>query len=210
VRVVFNLPPLFLTSPSQLPLSLLPWAHASAAAPHLSLLPARHYSRNTPDRAIVTSSAGFSSGVHGASYLDMWTKAVERERWSAELAHRFQAPTPAEAAAAPPVDVVERRTTRFEDLLRVPREECDRVQCRQVIDRTADSLVTTRRAQGAVSIPDPVAAAIPAPKPAAVVAYQAARGASAAMGDPEQGAPPSGSETSPFLRRTGLRDDGHG
>jgi hypothetical protein len=55
----------------------------------------------------------------GSSYLDMSRKVVDWERRLTELTRWLHAPAPAEAveAVAPLVDVVERRTTRFEDLL---------------------------------------------------------------------------------------------
>ena len=89
---------------------------------------------------------------------------MERERRSAELARRLQSPAPAEAeaAAAPPVEVVERRTARFEDLLRVPREERDRVQRRQVIDRAAAALAAAR---AVLKEPPPAPAPAPASSP---------------------------------------------
>lgn len=77
----------------------------------------------------------------------MWKKAVERERRSAELAYRLQSsppPAEAEAGAPPPPADVERRTARFEEMLRVPREERDRVQRTQVIDRAAAALAAAR------------------------------------------------------------------
>jgi hypothetical protein len=129
---------------------------AAVAAPRLSLLLVGRR-RNAPARA----AAGGGGGAGGASYLDMWRKAVERERRSAELARRLQAPAPAEAAA-PPVDVVERRTARFEDLLRVPREERDRVQRRQVIDRAAAALAAAR---AVLKEPPPAPAPAQSPPP---------------------------------------------
>ena len=91
-------------------------------------------------------SGGDGGGAAGPSYLDMWKKAVERERRSAELAYRLQAsPPPAEAEAGSPLPAdVERRTARFEEMLRVPREERDRVQRTQVIDRAAAALAAAR------------------------------------------------------------------
>ncbi|KAF2911426.1 hypothetical protein DAI22_11g179300 [Oryza sativa Japonica Group] len=93
-------------------------------------------------------------GDGGSSYLDMWKKAVERERRSAEIAHRLQQSSSAAAAAvkeeegegkaAAAAGDVERRTARFEEMLRVPREERDRVQRRQVIDRAAAALAAAR------------------------------------------------------------------
>ncbi|WVZ50826.1 hypothetical protein U9M48_002048 [Paspalum notatum var. saurae] len=100
----------------------------------------------------------------GGSYLDMWRKAVERERRSEELARRLQAP-PAEAdapAGPPPGDVTQRRTARFEEMLRVPREERDRVQRHQVIDRAAAALAA---AQAVLKEPPPAPSASPTPSP---------------------------------------------
>ncbi|PVH34438.1 hypothetical protein PAHAL_8G218400 [Panicum hallii] len=133
-----------------------------AAAPRLSLLLGRR--RSARVRAAAASPASAGGGAGGGSYLDMWRKAVERERRSAELARRLQAPAPAEAeaAAAPPVEVVERRTARFEDLLRVPREERDRVQRRQVIDRAAAALAAAR---AVLKEPPPAPAPAPASSP---------------------------------------------
>jgi hypothetical protein len=77
----------------------------------------------------------------------MWKKAVDRERRSAELAYRLQSsppPAEAEAGAPPPPADVEQRTARFEEMLRVPREERDRVQRTQVIDRAAAALAAAR------------------------------------------------------------------
>ncbi|XP_047091068.1 uncharacterized protein LOC124702934 [Lolium rigidum] len=94
----------------------------------------------------VRAVSGDGARGGGPSYLDMWKKAVERERRSAELAYRLQSsPPPAEAeAGAPPPADVERRTARFEEMLRVPREERDRVQRTQVIDRAAAALAAAR------------------------------------------------------------------
>nr|CAB3490156.1 unnamed protein product [Digitaria exilis] len=131
-----------------------------ATAPRLSLLLRR---RNARARAAAASSSA-GGGAGGGSYLDMWRKAVERERRSAELARRLQAPVPAgaEAVAPPPADVVERRTARFEDLLRVPREERDRVQRNQVIDRAAAALAAAR---AVLKEPPPAPAPAPSPSP---------------------------------------------
>ncbi|KAF8673132.1 hypothetical protein HU200_048679 [Digitaria exilis] len=124
-----------------------------ATAPRLSLLLRR---RNARARAAAASSSA-GGGAGGGSYLDMWRKAVERER-------RLQAPVPAgaEAVAPPPADVVERRTARFEDLLRVPREERDRVQRNQVIDRAAAALAAAR---AVLKEPPPAPAPAPSPSP---------------------------------------------
>ncbi|CAN6288226.1 unnamed protein product [Urochloa humidicola] len=107
-----------------------------ATAPRLSVL-----LRGDRNAAILRRRCGGVGG--GRSYLDMWRKAMERERRSASSrGGSRRRPT---EAAAPPVDVVERQTTRFEDLLRVSREERRR----------------TRRAQGEDPGPTPT----PQPSP---------------------------------------------
>uniref|UniRef100_A0ACD5WUD0 Uncharacterized protein n=1 Tax=Avena sativa TaxID=4498 RepID=A0ACD5WUD0_AVESA len=95
---------------------------------------------------VVRAVSGDGGRGGGPSYLDMWKKAVERERRSAELAYRLQSsPPPAEAeAGVPPPADVERKTARFEEMLRVPREERDRVQRTQVIDRASAALAAAR------------------------------------------------------------------
>ncbi|CAL4987176.1 unnamed protein product [Urochloa decumbens] len=131
-----------------------------AIAPRLSLL--LRSRRNARARAAAVGAGG---GAGEGSYLDMWRKAVERERRSAELARRLQAPVPSAEAGAPgspPVEVVERRTARFEDLLRVPREERDRVQRRQVIDRAAAALAAAR---AVLKEPPPAPAPAQSPPP---------------------------------------------
>ncbi|XP_048570864.1 uncharacterized protein LOC125551637 [Triticum urartu] len=119
------------------------------AAPHLYRLRGRlllpHARRGAGQRVVVVRAVSGDGGRGGGpSYLDMWKKAVNRERRSAELAYRLQAsPPPAEAEGPQQADV-ERRTARFEEMLRVPREERDRVQRTQVIDRAAAALAAAR------------------------------------------------------------------
>jgi hypothetical protein len=75
----------------------------------------------------------------------------------------------AEAAAALPVNDVERWTARFEDMLRVSREDRDYVQCRQVIDQAVAALAanspssSTPAAMDWLSSPSPAVDPSPAP-----------------------------------------------
>ena len=165
-------------------------ASVSSAAPRLLLLRRRggasasaqhRNARFRPAAASAATSAGGGSG--GGSYLDMWRKAVERERLSAELARRLQeAPLPAAEADAPPVppvpvEDVRRRTARFEEMLRVPREERDRVQRRQVIDRAAAALAAARAV-----LKEPPPASPPSPPPTPPQVAETAKVGSAAAG----------------------------
>ncbi|KAF0896867.1 hypothetical protein E2562_029557 [Oryza meyeriana var. granulata] len=81
----------------------------------------------------------------------MWKKAVERERRSADIARRLQASTAVEEDEEESGE----RTARFEEMLRVPREERDRVQRRQVIDRAAAALAAARAVLKEPPLPPP-------------------------------------------------------
>jgi hypothetical protein len=144
-----------------------------AAAPHLLLLrgSARHRNARFRVEAAATSAGG---GADGGSYLDMWRKAVERERRSAELAYRLQAPPAVEAPARG--EDVERRAARFEEMLRVPREDRDRAQRRQVIDRAAAALAAAR----AVLKEPPAQSESPSPSPPPTPPREAETAANAA------------------------------
>ncbi|KAL6841639.1 hypothetical protein ACP4OV_028578 [Aristida adscensionis] len=164
-------------------------ASVSPAAPHLLLLRRRAGgARNARVRAVAGGGGG---GGGGASYLDMWRKAVERERRSAELARRLQEPPAQVAEAEPeaPAPEVERRTARFEEMLRVPREERDRVQRRQVIDRAAAALAAARAV-----LKEPPAQS-PPPSPPATPPQEAEPAAAAAgVGGSGGGGAPRGSD----------------
>ncbi|KAJ1276052.1 hypothetical protein BS78_05G184600 [Paspalum vaginatum] len=157
-------------------------ASISSAAPRLLLLRRRGAAATRHRNARFRAAAAASASGGGASYLDMWRKAVERERRSEELARRLQAPPPAEAEGPPPGDVAQRRTARFEEMLRVPREERDRVQRRQVIDRAAAALAA---AQAVLKDPPPAPApsASPTPSPPATPPQRAETGSAARGSD---------------------------
>uniref|UniRef100_A0A0A9D6J0 Uncharacterized protein n=1 Tax=Arundo donax TaxID=35708 RepID=A0A0A9D6J0_ARUDO len=149
-----------MASSNAAPISISPTTTTATAPHHLLLLRRRDVgARHRNARVRVAAAA---SGGGGGSYLDMWRKAVDRERRSAELAYRLQAPpAEAEAGAAAPGEDVERRTARFEEMLLVPREERDRVQRRQVIDRAAAALAAAR----AVLKEPPAQSQSPSPPP---------------------------------------------
>jgi hypothetical protein len=87
-----------MASSNAAPISITP--ATAAASHHLFLLrgSARHRNARFCVAAAATSVGG---GPGEGSYLDMWRKAVERERLSAELAYRVQASPAAEADAVP-------------------------------------------------------------------------------------------------------------
>lgn len=78
----------------------------------------------------------------GDSYLDMWKKAVDRERKSAEFQKIAGAPVPS-GTDDRAVDL-EAKSQEFQKLLEVPREERDRVQGMQVIDRAAAAIAAAQ------------------------------------------------------------------
>ncbi|PKA48814.1 hypothetical protein AXF42_Ash020988 [Apostasia shenzhenica] len=92
----------------------------------------------------VFSSPSFNGGGHG-SYLDMWKKAMDRERKSQEFLK-----IAAEGRGQPPdlagesKESVERKTELFNKILDVPREQRDLVQRLQVIDRAAAAIAAAR------------------------------------------------------------------
>lgn len=92
--------------------------------------------------ARVRVGARTSGGIEGeSSYLDMWKKAVERERKNTHFN------TIADRVAAPQDDHdadLDKKTTEFQKLLQVSSEERDRVQRMQVIDRAAAAIAAAR------------------------------------------------------------------
>lgn len=91
-------------------------------------------------RARVSFRIRVSDG--GDSYLDMWKKAVDREKKSAEFQKIAEAATPS-GTDDRAVDL-EAKSQEFQKLLEVPREERDRVQRIQVIDRAAAAIAAAR------------------------------------------------------------------
>jgi hypothetical protein len=173
-------------------------ASVSSAAPRLLLLRRRGGASGSAQHR----NARFRAAAGGGSYLDMWKKAVERERRSADLARRLQAP-PAEAdapAPAPPVEDVRRRTARFEEMLRVPREERDRVQRNQVIDRAAAALAAAR----AVLKEPPAFSPPPTPPQVAETGKVGSAGGGAARGSDRNSRSAARAQLSPSAEGIGL------
>ncbi|EHA8588885.1 hypothetical protein COCNU_scaffold006994G000020 [Cocos nucifera] len=91
------------------------------------------------------------SSDNGDSYLDMWRKAVDRERKSQEFRrstdNAAEGPRLGLAGGGGEVedeDELERKTERFEKILKVPKEERDRIQRLQIIDRAAAAIAAAR------------------------------------------------------------------
>lgn len=76
------------------------------------------------------------------SYLDMWKKAVEREKQENEF--RKIAENVVEEDNEETEEVLEKKSGEFQKLLEVSPEERDRVQRMQVIDRAAAAIAAAR------------------------------------------------------------------
>ncbi|XP_009800735.1 protein LIKE EARLY STARVATION, chloroplastic-like [Nicotiana tabacum] len=80
------------------------------------------------------------------SYLDMWKKAVDRERKSIEfqkIAENTAADVEEEVKEENP-EVLEKKSNEFNKILEVSPEERDRIQRMQVIDRAAAAIAAAR------------------------------------------------------------------
>ncbi|KAL3727150.1 hypothetical protein ACJRO7_031972 [Eucalyptus globulus] len=84
-----------------------------------------------------------SSDGGGGSYLDMWQKAVESERKSIEFQQMAER-RGEDGEGGGGVEDLEKKSEEFRRILEVPKEERDRVQRMQVIDRAAAAIAAAR------------------------------------------------------------------
>lgn len=82
-------------------------------------------------------------GGGGGSYLDTWKSAVERERRSVEF-QQIAERRGGEGGDGGVVEDLEKKSEEFRRILEVPKEERDRVQRMQVIDRAAAAIAAAR------------------------------------------------------------------
>ncbi|KAL7144819.1 hypothetical protein ABFS83_07G037400 [Erythranthe nasuta] len=120
-----------------------PFLHFSKETRFLSKQLLRNYNCNVPVRiSRISAAAGGGDGGRD-SYLDMWQKAVDREKMSVDFER--MAENPVESGGKEESDEeLERRNREFQNLLQVPPEERDRVQRMQVIDRAAAAIAAAR------------------------------------------------------------------
>lgn len=78
----------------------------------------------------------------GDSYLDLWNKAVDNERKTFEFQKIVE--NPAVNSGDDSVEDLEKKTEEFNKILEVSKEERDRVQRMQVIDRAAAAIAAAR------------------------------------------------------------------
>ncbi|CAA0828290.1 Unknown protein [Striga hermonthica] len=95
---------------------------------------------NRKSRVSIWRIDAASGGGVGDSYLDMWKKAVERERKSVDFGKMAVENEGKEVSS----EELERMNREFGKLLEVPVEERDRVQRMQVIDRAAAAIAAAR------------------------------------------------------------------
>ncbi|KAK7279289.1 hypothetical protein RJT34_24336 [Clitoria ternatea] len=96
--------------------------------------------------AVRVRASASARGGGDSSYLNMWKKAVERERKTTEF--KRIAEREIEASASPYEGALaqdlEKKTSDFQKLLQVSAEERDRIQRMQVIDRAAAAIAAAR------------------------------------------------------------------
>lgn len=84
----------------------------------------------------------------GDSYLDMWKKAVGRERKNFEFQRIVESSAGSDASddagGKPSAEELEKKSQEFQKILEVSSEERDRMQRMQVIDRAAAAIAAAR------------------------------------------------------------------
>ncbi|CAA7404048.1 unnamed protein product [Spirodela intermedia] len=95
-----------------------------------------------------SSASSSANNGESSSYLEMWKKAMERERSSQELIWIATRPSNdgwgRQEEGGDRKSSVDRMTDQFNRILEVPKEERDRVQRLQVIDRAAAAIAAAR------------------------------------------------------------------
>ncbi|KAK9741325.1 hypothetical protein RND81_03G097700 [Saponaria officinalis] len=108
-----------------------------------------HHSPPKPRRTRIRAASSNTNVSGGESYLEMWKKAVEREKKVSQflkIAQNSPPPTPPDTTAADveSPETLEKKTHEFQKILEVSKEERDRVQRIQVIDRAAAAIAAAR------------------------------------------------------------------
>lgn len=103
------------------------------------------FSVSTRKWQVVTQRRRKSSRIKATdsdSFLEMWKRAMERERKSAEFKRIAENIAPPEVDESP--EILEKKTKEFNKILQVSPEERDRVQSMQIIDRAAAALAAAK------------------------------------------------------------------
>ncbi|XP_010274263.1 PREDICTED: uncharacterized protein LOC104609595 [Nelumbo nucifera] len=111
----------------------------------LKAAPLEQGARGT-ERRLRKEGSEIRASNRGDSYLDMWKKAMDRERKALKFQKMVENSSAArihsEGYDSP--DALERKTNQFKKILEVPKEERDRVQRMQVIDRAAAAIAAAQ------------------------------------------------------------------
>ncbi|KDP40251.1 hypothetical protein JCGZ_02249 [Jatropha curcas] len=97
-------------------------------------------------RRRIIGSSRISVSNDGDSYLDMWKNAIDREKKTVEfqkITERFDSGNNASSDGGPGVDL-KKKSEDFKKILDVSKEERDRIQRMQVIDRAAAAIAAAR------------------------------------------------------------------
>lgn len=81
-------------------------------------------------------------GGGGDSYLGMWKKAVESEKKAVEFQKIVENSAPADGEGI--VENLEKKSQEFEKILEVSKDERDRIQRMQIVDRAAAAIAAAR------------------------------------------------------------------
>lgn len=120
---------------------ITPHTHTRAAFPLPFPIPPQQQQL----RHLKTTSAWRIRVSNGSeSYLDMWRKAVERERLAIKFNHIKTTTSDDHQQHQGNEDILEKKSSEFEKILQVSSEERDKVQRMQVIDRAAAAIAAAR------------------------------------------------------------------
>lgn len=101
------------------------------------------FSVSTRKWEAVTESRRKSSRIKASdSYLEMWKRAVDHERKSAEFKRIAENVAPPAVEESP--EILEKKSEEFKKILEVSPEERDRIQRMQIIDRAAAALAAAK------------------------------------------------------------------
>ncbi|XP_050216597.1 protein LIKE EARLY STARVATION, chloroplastic [Mercurialis annua] len=122
------------------------------ATAHSSLFPTTPQPRRELQRLLFSSTAKTSRGGrvkavldnNGESYLDMWKNAVDRENKSVEFQNMAERLSGTETGGEILNDDFEKKTEDFKKIVEYSKEERDRIQRMQVVDRAAAAIAAAR------------------------------------------------------------------
>ncbi|KAK6913985.1 hypothetical protein RJ641_021306 [Dillenia turbinata] len=118
--------------------------HSHSLIQTTKLLMTRRRGESLKLRVRVSSSNNGGEEGEPNSYLGMWKNAVNRERKAIEFEKIIENTADDVRNEEAEEESLEKKTSEFQKILQVPREERDRVQRMQVIDRAAAAIAAAR------------------------------------------------------------------